>query len=202
MLERVDALREAAVLRLRAGVHAMHRQQAVLPLAVEEQPLLRAVAQRALVVFPAAGHAPAQAQFLEQVLHLARIVAGHRQVVRAERAGDAVDHAAARIAARAVLELEQREVVDAREAQRARRREPGDATAGDQHAGLAGARGLARLQRAVAHRVAARHVDPGEAAFDGWRRIAAGERERTGGADRAEETAPPHGRIARALNVP
>ena len=113
VLQRVDALRELAVLHERAFAHAVHGQQAVLPLAVDEQALLRAVAEGDLVVFPSARHAAAQTEFFEQVLHLARVVAGHGQVVRAERAGDAVDDAAACVAAGGVFEFEQREVVDA-----------------------------------------------------------------------------------------
>ena len=89
---RFHALREPAVLRERARRPRLARgSRPSCHCAPEEQALLRAVAQVALVVFPAAGHAAAQAQFLEQVLHLARVVAGHRQVVRAERAGDALD---------------------------------------------------------------------------------------------------------------
>lgn len=193
MLQRVDALRELAVLRMRLGAHAVHGQQAFLPFAAEEQPLLRAVAEVALVVFPAARHAPAQAEFLEQVLHFARIVAGRRQVVRAERTGNAADHAAARIAACRILELEQHEVLDAREPQCARGGEACDTATGDHHArALDGCRRRA-LERAIAQRMAARHVDAGEAAFDGRRRgLAAGERKGTRRTGHAEEIAPLH----------
>ena len=83
--------RKAPVLRQRGGSDALHGQQAVLPVAVEEQPLLRAVDQVALVVRPAAGDASGEAELLQQIVHLAGAVAGHRQVVRAERAGDAAD---------------------------------------------------------------------------------------------------------------
>ena len=114
--------------------HALHGQQAVLPGALEEQALLRAVAEVALVVLPAARHAPAQAEFLQQVLHLVRIVARHRQVVGAERAGDAAHLAAAAVAAGLVFEFEQHEVLDAGQPQGARGRQAGDAAAGDEDA--------------------------------------------------------------------
>jgi hypothetical protein len=180
VLQRVDALREFAVLRQRVFAHAVHGQQAVLPFAVKEQALLRAVAKVALVVLPAARHALAQAEFFEQVLHLGRVVARHGQVVRTQRAGDAVDHAAARVAAGGVFEFEQGEVFDARKPQCARGRKAGDAAAGDDHArALDDGRRLA-LERAIAHGVAARDVDAGEAALDGRRwRFAAGQRQRT-----------------------
>ena len=122
VLQRVDALREPAVLRQRGFAHALHRQQAVLPGTLEEESLLRAVTERGFVVGPAARHAAAQAQFFEQVLHLVRVVAGHRQIVRAERAGDAADHAATRVAAGGVFEFEQHEVVDTAKPQGTRRR--------------------------------------------------------------------------------
>jgi hypothetical protein len=94
--------------------------------------------------------------------------------VRAERAGDAVDHAAARVAAGGVFEFEQREVVDARKAQRTRGGKAGDAAAGDDHARALHGRRAPGCERAVAHRMAARDVDAGEAAFDGrGRRLAA-----------------------------
>ena len=50
----LDEQRELPILAQRAGVHALQRQQPFLPLAVEVEPLLRAVAQVALVVNPAA----------------------------------------------------------------------------------------------------------------------------------------------------
>ena len=129
----LHGLCKAAVLRQRGVAHTVHGQQAFLPLAVKKQPLLRAVAQVAFVVLPAPRHPAAQAQFFEQVLNLARIVAGHGQVVRAQRAGDAVDHAAAAVAPRGVFQLQQRKVVHPRQPQRPRRRQPGHPAAGNDH---------------------------------------------------------------------
>src|SRR5213076_60154 len=110
-------LRETLVLRDRGRPDALHRQQPFLPLAVEEQPLLRAVAQVTLVIAPAPRDAPGQPDLLEEIAHLDGVVAGHRQVVRAERAGDAADTAATAVAAGLVLQVEHDLVVDAREAQ-------------------------------------------------------------------------------------
>jgi hypothetical protein len=64
----------------------------------------------------------------------------------------------------------------------------------------AGVEGRGALERAVAHRVAARNVDAGEAAFDGrWRRFAAGKRQSTRRTCRhAEEFAPLHADAASA----
>ena len=120
-LRRAHRLGKAAVLRQRGRAHALHGQQAVLPLAVEEQALLRAVAQVALVVHPAPGHTAAQAQFFQKILHRPRIVARHRQVVRAQRAGDAQHRAASAVAAGVVFQFQQREVVMPIQAQRPRR---------------------------------------------------------------------------------
>ena len=118
---RAHRLRKTAVLRQRGRAHALYRQQPVLPLAVEEQALLRAVAQVAFVVHPAPGHAAAQAQFFQKILHRPRIVARHRQVVRAQRAGDAQHRAASAVAAGVVFQFQQREVVMPIQAQRPRR---------------------------------------------------------------------------------
>ena len=107
--------RKAAVLGQRGVAHALHGQQAVLPFALEEQALLRAVAQVALVILPAPGHAAAQAQFFEQILHLARIVTRHGQVMRALRAGHAVDAGAPAVATGLVFQLQQCKVVHPRQ---------------------------------------------------------------------------------------
>ncbi|MNV42721.1 hypothetical protein D3C71_1344060 [compost metagenome] len=145
----------------------MHGQQAFLPLAVKKQALLRAVAQMALVVLPAASHAAAQAQLFQQILHLARIVTGHGQVVRAQRAGNAAHDPAPAVAACGVFQLQQRKVLHPRQPQRPRRSEPRHATARDDDLGTAdyagGGQGAGLEQ--VAQLVAPRHVDAGEATF-------------------------------------
>ncbi|MGF6350279.1 hypothetical protein QF040_004992 [Variovorax sp. W2I14] len=192
VLQRVDPLRELAVLRQRVDTRAMHGQQAVLPFAVKEKALLRAVAKGALVVFPAARHALAKAQVLQQVLHLARIVTGHRQVVRAERAGDAVDHAAARIAAGTVFEFEHSEVFDAREPQGTRGCKTSDAATGDHHPRALHGGGRLAPERAVAHGMSTGDVDAGEAAFDGWWHLAASQRQGARRTCHAEKIAPLH----------
>ena len=146
-----------------------------MPIALKKQALLRAVAQVALVVLPAPGHALAQAQFFQQVLHLARVVAGHGQVVRAQRAGDAAHRARAAVAAGTVLQLQQRKVVHPGQPQRARRRQPRHAATRDDHPRAAHHRGF--WQRAglkqVAQRMAALHVDAGKAALQRARRLIA-----------------------------
>ena len=192
VLQLVDALRKAAVLRQRPGADALYRQQAVVPFTLEEEPLLRAVAQVALGVFPAAGHAPPQAQFFQQVLHLVRVVAGHRQIVRAERAGNAFDCPATAVAAGRVFQFEQHEVVDALCAQRACRREAGDAAAGDEHARAPDGRRHAGTPGAITQRMATCDVDAGEAACDGARRVAPRQREGARAQGAADECAALH----------
>ena len=183
---------EAAVLRQRGRAHAFHRQQAVLPVAVEEQALLRAVAQVQLVVLPAAGQAAAQAEFLQQVLHMAGVVARHRQVVRAHGAGDAVHRHAAAVAAGRVFQLQQREIVLPGQPQRPRRRQPGDAAASDHRMRAAGDVGRALLPR-LAQQVAALLRDAGEAALDGLQRLPRAPRQaqQTAGAGH-EQRSPAH----------
>ena len=166
----------------------MHRQQAFLPLALKEQPLLRAVAQVALVVFPTATHALAQAEFFEQVLHFARVIAGHRQVVGTEWAGDAFHHAAAAVAASAVFEFEQHEVIDAGESQCARGGQARHAAASDHDTCAAHCCRRRCLQRTVPQRMAPCHFDAGEAALDRLWGVAAGERQ--GACGRRDEISP------------
>ena len=184
---------KAPVLRQRGAAHALQRQQTVLPLAVQEQALLRAVAQGAFVVLPAPGHAPAQAQLFQQVLHRAGIVAGQRQVVRAHRAGDAVHLHAAAVATGRVFQLQQGEVVVPGQAQRARRRQPGDAAAGDHGVHVPREVGRARGP-GLAQPVAARVAVVGKTAFDGLRRVArAGRAQQCAGAGRQPVAAAPAG---------
>ena len=176
-LQRRHARGEAVVLRQRGLAHTVHGQQAILPGALKEQALLRAVHQVALVIAPAPGHALAQAQLFQQILHLAGVVAGDGQVVRAQRAGDAAHLAAPGVATGAVFQLQQHKVFDATLAQRTGRRQPGHAAAGDQHLGAA--RGLRRRRLMhIAQRMATLVVDAGEAAFDGRRPLAACQRQR------------------------
>ena len=122
---------------LGGGQRLDRRQQALAPAAVDEQPLLRAVAEHALVVDGAAGDAAAHAELVEQLDHLDRARARHRQVVGAERAAHSRHRMAAAVAAGAVLELEDVAVVDAGAQQRARRAEAGDAGADDDRADAA-----------------------------------------------------------------
>ena len=134
-----------------------------MPLALEEQALLRAVAQVPLVVLPAPRHAAAQAQLFQKVLHRARVVARHRQVVRAQRAIDAQHRATPAVAAGAVFELQQREVVVAGQAQRPRRCQASDAAAGDE--GVDGAGGVGgTIRPRLAQQVAALWGGAGETA--------------------------------------
>jgi hypothetical protein len=147
------------------------------------------VAQVALVVRPPAGHAPAQAQLLEERLHLPRGVAGHRQVVRAERAGDALHAAAAAVAPGRGLRVEQGEVLDAVQAQGARRRQPRDAAARDEHLRAAAGARRGPLPR-LAQEVAGRGVGADEAAGRVRRRVAARRRH---GACRQQRAAADHG---------
>ena len=127
------------------------------------------VAPVVAAVLPAPGHALAQAQLLQQILHLGRIVAGHGQVMRAQRAGNAAHAAGAAVAANLVFELQQGKVLQAREPQRARRRQAGHAAAGDQHLGAARGGGL--IGRAAGQAFAQRM-----AAVDGHAGVAAGQR--------------------------
>src|SRR5262249_13108627 len=148
-------LRETAVLRDGRSADLVERHETVLPAPAKPQALLRAVHEVALVVFPAAGDTPAQAQFFEEVLHVGRILAGHRKTVGAPGTRDAVQGAGAAVAARGVFEIEQHEVLDAARAQRARRREARDAGAGDDDVRAEGPRrGWERAQ--VAQLMAAR----------------------------------------------
>jgi hypothetical protein len=66
-------------------------------------------------------------------------------------------------------------ILNARQPQRARRRQPGNAATGDQHAGAAlhAGRGQAAARQQIAQRVAARHVDARKAACSGARRLVA-----------------------------
>ena len=163
-------------------------------MAVDEQALLRAVAQGALVVLPAPGHAAAQAQLFQQFLHRARIVAGQRQVVRAHGAGDAADLHAAAVAAGRVFQLQQGEVVVPRQPQRARRRQGGNAAAGDH--GVHAVRDVGRARGpGLAQPVAALMADAGKAAFDvrqPARRAPGGGQRGAGGQQRAAAPAGAH----------
>ena len=127
------------VLGQRLRLHALHRKQAVLPLALKKKPLLRAVAQVAFVILPAASDPLAQTEFLQKVLHLGCIVARQRQVVGTQRTGHTAEHAAAAVASCAVLHFQQGKVVQALQPQGTRGRQSGHPAAGNQNLGLEGA---------------------------------------------------------------
>mmetsp|Transcript_6203 Transcript_6203/g.25063 ORF Transcript_6203/g.25063 Transcript_6203/m.25063 type:complete len:545 (-) Transcript_6203:80-1714(-) len=134
---------EAAVLG-QPGRAVGRGQQAFMPGAVEEQSLLRAVAQVPFVPLGTAEALRGQAQLVQQLQHLAGVGAGHRQVVGAKRAGRRRQSVAAAVAAGLVLQVEQRDVVHAAPGQGSRAGQAGDAGADDQHAG--------RIDRAVGRR--------------------------------------------------
>ena len=131
----LDKCRKFLVLRKCFALHPLHRQQSVLPLVVEKQPLLGAVAQMALVHHPAPGHALAQAQFFQQILHLRGVVTRHGQIVRAQGAVNAIQRPATRVATRAVFKLQHGKVLLATQPQRTCCRESGDTAASNQHLG-------------------------------------------------------------------
>ena len=124
---------KALVLLQRFMLHALHGQQAFMPGALPVQAFLRAVAQRGFFILPAPSHAPAQAQLLQQVLHLVCIVAGHGQIVGAQRAGHALHQATAAVAAHTLLRVEQRGALHSSQLQRPRCGQPGHAAASNQH---------------------------------------------------------------------
>ena len=180
---------------LRGRQRLDRRQQAVAPTAVDEQALLRAVAERALVVDGAAGDAAAHAEFVEQLDHFARVRTRHRQVVGAERAAHSRHGVAAAVAAGAVFELEDVAIVDPGAQQCARRAEAGDAGPDDdradapRHRDLGRAAGL-RRRPAAAQQVAALGVGADPAAFVARRVVArAGGERRQGGERRGEDVA-------------
>ena len=145
---------EFGVLRQCVGPHALHRQQTRLPFTVEEQALLRAVAQVALVNLPAAHHALTQAQLLQKVLHLGCVIAWHGQVVCAQWASDTPHRPAPAVATGLVFQLQKGKVVHALALQRTRRCQPGHATTGNDDAGFVDGRrgwpGLATLEQMAA----------------------------------------------------
>ena len=153
------------VLRQCVAAHALQRQQPRLPRAVKKQALLRAVAQVAFVVRPAARDALTNAKFLQQVLHLIRVIARHRQVVRAQRTGDAVDCAAPAVATGFVFQLQQGEVVHALEPQRAGGGKARHATASNHDAGFVDD-GRCGPGLVTAQQMATFVLDAGEAARD------------------------------------
>ena len=168
-------LRKALVLGEGAVRHIVHGQQAFNPFALKEQALLRAEAQVFVLVLPAAGQALAHAQFFEQVLHLGRVIAGYRQVVRAQRAAQAGHAAASAVAAGAVFQLQQRYVAGTCQAQCARCRQRSNAAAGNQYLHLVRAAGCGQWQallQTVAHGVAAVDRLADKAAADVRRRLA------------------------------
>jgi hypothetical protein len=143
----LHGLGKQAVLGQGAGTHPVHRQQTSLPLVLKVQALLRAVAQVAFIVGPAARHALAQAQFFQQVLHVWRTVAGHRQVVRAQRARQAAQLARTGVATGLVLQLQQGKVIVPLQAQSPRCRQPRHTTTGNERVNAAGDGGLRRGAR-------------------------------------------------------
>ena len=194
-------LRKAAVLLQRGFAHALHGQQAFLPLALKVQALLRAVAQVAFVVLPAPGHALAQAQFFQQVLHLGRVVARHGQVVRAQRAGHAIHRTGPAVAAGGVFQLQQGKVVHPGQAQAARRRQPGHAAARDDDLGAPHQRGRGQrpLGQQVAQRVAALQVDARKGEFERrWWWLAASQQ---CGSSAAQKVAPLHRHSAHRARI-
>ena len=200
LAQRIDQRGKALVLRQRGRADAVQRQQTRVPLAAPVQALLRAVAQVALAVtavLPTPGDALAQAEFFQQILHFQRIVTRQRQIVRAQRAGNAVDLAAPAVAAGLVFDFQQRQVSHPREPQRPRRRQSGHAATGNQHLRAplhAGRWQVARFQP-LAQLVAACQVDAGEAAGQHTWRIAPGQQRGGGdggGSGRAEKLAAVH----------
>ena len=124
---------KTAVLRQCGRTGLGRRQQAIGPGAVDEQTLLRAVAQVAFFGHRAAQLVAQQADFVQPFGHLARLRPGQRQVVRAQRAGHAGHVMAAAVAAGLDFQLQQVHVVDARTRQAPRGRQAGDARAQHQH---------------------------------------------------------------------
>ena len=114
-----------------------------------------------------------------------RVFAGHGQIVRAQRAGDAVDLAAPAVAAGAVFEFEQREVLHAAQAQGARRRQSGHAAAQNQHAGGVQAGRRRHTAAGGAQQVAAFVIDADKTAFDLRCSLATQQRQRGSGEEMA-----------------
>jgi hypothetical protein len=117
---------------------AQRRPQAVLPVAVGVQALLRGVTQVLARRRPGARHrrvAAQHAEFGQQLARGAGLAWRQRQVVGAERVGRHLVAAGAGIAARLALHFQQQEVVAARARQLPRRRQAADAAAGDGHGG-------------------------------------------------------------------
>ena len=133
---------KAAVLGQGVGGDAVGGQQACLPVAIEIQPLLRAVAQVTLVIHPAARHALAHTQVFQQMLQVGVVVAGHGQVVRPHRAGQATQRGGAGIAPGFVFQLQQGVVVMPGQVQSAGSGQPGHAASGNQ--GVDAAEGVGR----------------------------------------------------------
>ena len=125
----LDLLFKQRILLQRALAHALHRQQSFVPAALPVQTLLRAMAEIALVIAPAASEALAHAQLLQPVLHLMGIVAGNGQIVGTQGAGNALDLPALAVASHGGLGIEQGCALHASQFQRACRRQPGHAPA-------------------------------------------------------------------------
>ena len=197
--ELAHLLGKLAVLRQGGRAHAVHGQQAFVPVALKEQALLRAVAQMALVVTPAPGHLLAQAQLLQQVLHFPGAVAGQGQVVRPQRAGQARQRTRTAVAAGLRLQLQQGHIVLTGQAQRPRRRQARHAAPGNHHGAVV--RGRRRGQRMalrqlVAQRMAVRQgVGIGKATGQlGGGPLASQQRQRSSG---SQEVAALHGEAGR-----
>ncbi len=137
-----------------------------------------------------------EAHLLEQADERGVLGRGRRQVVRAPGVRHAARAAAERGAADLALELEQTEIVEARAAQCARRGEPGDAAADDDHIvrGTILSDGRGCGPRSGAQRVAARDVGAEQRAVEA-RGLAlalhAAERGDRAGERRAEDRAEP-----------
>ena len=109
------------------------RQQAVVPDAFEEKPLLRAVTQVALIGHVATRNAAQQAEIEQQLTHFVGVRPRQGQVVRTHRAAAVAQPVAAAVAAGPLFELQHDDVVDARANQCARTGQAGDAGADYQH---------------------------------------------------------------------
>ena len=122
------------------------------------------MAQMALVVDRPTVLNAAQSKLFEQRHDFDRVLAGQRQVVRAERTRHAGDAVAAAVAAGRVFEIEELHVVEAGLRERSRTGEPCDARADDDDAGATLHRRLRPLTalRQIAQSMAAfmRRADP------------------------------------------
>ena len=105
-------------------------------MAIKKQSFLRAVAQMALVIGPAARHTLPQAQFFQQVLNLGGVIAGQGQVVRGQRAGHTFNQTAPAVAAGFIFKLQQDKIFPTLLPKGAGCGQSGHAATGNHHLGL------------------------------------------------------------------